>query len=110
METFEELRDFIHNHMDDPNTLTTALEELGFLLYKHNQETGNASVEEEKTKVELMDTHAPEERKMAVLEADSRARALTNGLYKTKTLEGEAIKEYINIIKVRINLLSWERK
>ena len=110
MNTFEELKEFIKSHLDDPDSLTKALIDLGILLYSHNQETAQAAVEEEATVVSLMDSHTPEEKKMLALEADSRAKVSTNGLYKLKTLEGEAIIEFINVCKVRINMLSWERK
>ena len=110
MNNFEELKDFIKSHLDDPESLSKALIDLGALLYKHNQETAQAGLEEETAVVSLMDSHGVDEKKMSVLESDARAKVMTENVYKRKTLEGEALVEYINTIKVRINVLGWERK
>lgn len=113
MNSFDALVDFIKSHLDDPDSLSTALIDLGVLFYKQNQETAQAELEEEKSVISLMDSHlsgGEDVKKMSSLEANSRAKVLTNNQYKLKRLESEAIAEYINIIKVRINVLSWERK
>lgn len=110
MDTFEEIREFISSHLDDADSLSKVLIDLGALLYKHNQEIAQAGLEEEQAVISLMDSHGADEKKMSALEANSRAKVLTENVYKLKTLEGEAIGEFVNIIKVRINVLSWERK
>ena len=110
MNTFEELKNFILSHLDDPDSLSRAIIELGALLYKTNKETSEANLKEDMAKISLMDNTPTDVRKMSATEADARATVITNGLYKEKMLEADATKEFINAIKVRINVLSWERK
>ena len=94
--------------MDDPDSLSAAIVELTAYLYTHNQETAKADLEEEATVVSLMDNTPEDAKKMSATEANSRTKVINNNLYKQSSLEGEAIVEMVNAIKVRINVLSWE--
>lgn len=109
-ENFEQIRDFIKAHLDDPDSLSTSIISLSAYLYQLHQEIAQADLDEEKMVTTLMDNTPRDTKPMSATEANSRAKVLTNNMYKLKNLESEAIKEYINAVKVRITVLSWEHR
>lgn len=110
MDTFNQIKDYIKAHLDDPDSLSKAIIGLTAYLYTHNQETAEAGLEEEATIVTLLDNTPENEKKISMTEAEARAKVMTKQLYKKKMLEAEAITELVNAVKVRISVLSWERK
>lgn len=108
--TFDQLKDFIKAHLDDPDGLSKAIISLSFALTEHNEELADAALVEKKQIVELLESHAPDGKPMSMTEADTRARVLTGDLYKRKTIEGDAVIELINACKARLTVLGWERK
>ena len=107
----EQLLKDIKIHQDDPEFLSRTCIELAGLLYTHNTQMAEAELEEKKEVVELINKlDGIETKKMSVAEAEKRAVVLTENKYGILKAQNEAIIEIINSIKVRLKVLTWERK
>ena|SRR3990167_6519510 len=108
--SFQEIIDQIPNNQDNPNWLADAALTLARLLYTHNHNMGLVELAEHQEIVSCFTIASPEGKKMSVAEAEKRAIVNTNNVYNTMRLEYEAIKEIINSLKKKIEVLSWERE
>jgi hypothetical protein len=100
--------DKIKLNLDDPNWLSDAVVVLASLLIHSSEDISRAQLRENATALAVMD--AGGEKRVTVSEADKRAIAESENLYKQLTLEREGIIETVNALKIRLNVLGWEQK
>ena len=107
----EQLLEKIKLHQDNPEELSRLCIELAGYLYTHNTQMAEAELEEKKEIVELLDKFLNDgEKKISVAEAEKKAVVTTGNKYGLLKAQNEAIIEIINSIKVRLKVLTWERK
>lgn len=106
----ENILNQIKDNLDNPDWLSRSLSVLSSALFYHNTEMAHAEVDEKKLAVKYMNTKKDGRKLMTVSESEKRAVVETNNRYGVLKAQGEAIKESINAIKKRIEVLSWERQ
>ncbi len=106
--TFEEfIRDY-PNHLDSPEWLSKSIVHLSSLLYTHNTKMALAELDESNAMVRYL-SQENNGKRMAVSEAEVRAKSDTQNRYHEMTAQQEAIIEVIQSIKKRLEVLTWER-
>lgn len=107
MNEIENILSAISNNQDDPGWLSEACVLLAGSLYRHNALMAEAELKEKQETIRHMDSGIP--KKLSVAESEKRAVVATNNEYGKLKTQGEAIKEVINSIKIRIKVLEIER-
>lgn len=98
----------IGERKDDIDFLSNCCMKLASLLYLHSTLMAEAELDEARTLIGLIDAAQGESKKMAVAEAERRAKVMTGNKYELLKSQSGAVIETINSIKKRLDVLSKE--
>lgn len=104
---FEMILNEMHKNLENPQWLSEMCVILSTNLYYHNSKMAVAEKQEKEIIVRWLDK--PTVKKISVAEAEKRAVVETDNLYGKYKVQGEAIQEIINSMKMRLRVLGWER-
>ncbi len=105
-----QLIDEIKLHLDDPEFLSNAIIRLSAINYEVGKLMAEAKFNESKSATDYMNSTLFGEKRMAVSEAEKRAIVETNNDYELAKNQHDDIAELVNSLKIRVNVLSWERR
>ena len=111
--TGEILKNYL-THLEDVEWLSKAVVTLSVELFTHNTSMAKAELEEVRAAVTYIESTTIVEgekiKKPSVAEAEKQALVETNNLYGELKAQGEAIKEIIQAMKKRVEVLLVERQ
>ena len=105
----EDLIKSIKLHENNPDELSKIALEIGANVYYLNTEMAKAELAEKKILTEYLKQGATIGQKRSVAESEVYSVVQSGNEYGIKKAQAEALVEYLNLLKMRLKVLIWEK-